>query len=181
MAKVWPVYEGRRPTYGEPWADLPLSDAISLFELQQHDFLSDLETTPRFGDVRRDLTWLGYKNIVVEIGPGEGRRAKWKAGFYRSRIKPKEAFRRLIEQPLVTALGRDNVIRVDYQPTADSLGQSALKITVILAPGALDRIADGAPLDALGKLRERLSQMRDDRTPIVEYATEAELAQDAGR
>lgn len=23
MAKIWPVYEGRQPTLGEPWADIP--------------------------------------------------------------------------------------------------------------------------------------------------------------
>ena len=37
MAKIWPVYEGRKPTSGGPWADLPVSEAVSLFELQPED------------------------------------------------------------------------------------------------------------------------------------------------
>ena len=180
MAKIWPVYEGREPTRGEPWADLPVSEAVSLFELQPEDIVYDLATTPRFGNVDRDLWYLGYKHIVVEIGRNEGRRATWKPGFYRSRVKPKDAFGRLIQQALLAELGAENLVRVEYEPATDSQGQDALKITVVIAPGATKKIAKEASLNALVRLQERLSKMREYRTPIIEYATEAELAQDGG-
>jgi hypothetical protein len=178
MAKIWPVYEGERPTTW-PWARLPLSEAITLFELRQDDFVSDLETTPRFGPADRDLTFAGFKHIVVEIERNEGRQARWKPGFYKSRIKPKDAFRRLIQHALASKLGETNVVRVDLKPATDSQGREALKITVVIPPGATQRLKDGAVLDALVKLHERLAEMGESRTPIVEYATEAELAQDA--
>ena len=180
MAKIWPVYEGRRPTIGGPWADTPLSVTIELLELQRDDFMSDLAVTPRFGNADHDLSFAGFKHVVVEIERDEGKKAKWKPGLYRSRIRPEEAFRRLIQQPFVAELGKDNVVRVEYEPTTDSQGRAALKITVVIAPDAVKRLANGSVLDALVRLQERLSEMRDDRTPIVEYATEAELLEDGG-
>jgi hypothetical protein len=180
MAKIWPVYEGRRPTIGGPWVDIALSDAIQLLELQPSDLISDAAAAPRFGDVDRDLSFFGFKHIVVEIEPDEGKRARWKPGLYKSRIKPEEAYRRLIKQPFVAALGKDNVVRVEHAPTTDSQGRDALRVTVVIAPDAVRKLAKGAVLDALVRLRERLSEMRDDRIPIVEYATEAELLEDGG-
>jgi hypothetical protein len=180
MAKVWPVYGGKEPTRGGPWVELALSDAIELFDLKQSDFVSDLRSTPRFGSTNLDLTFAGYKHIVVEIDDNEARSAGWKAGFYKSRIKPKEGFRRLIQQPFVSVLGADNVERVEYQAAIDSQGRPALRIMVVIAPGAIQRFPRGAVIDASVRLHERLSEMRDERTPIIEYATEAELLQDAG-
>ena len=187
MAKIWPVYEGNRPTDGGPWAEIKLADAIALFDLREDDFVTDFETTPRFGPVDRDLTFAGFKHVVVEVDRTEARQKKWKPGFYRSRIRPKEAFRRLkevfgqlIREALVAELGENNVVRVDWSPTIDSLGENALKITAVITPGALRRIKQGATLDALVRLRDRLSEMGEERIPIVHYATEAELAQDAG-
>ena len=142
--------------------------------------MSDLATSPRFGRGDRDLWYFGYKHIVAEIGRNEGRRAKWKPGFYRSRVKLEDAFGRLIQQALVAELGAENVVRTEYEPTADSRGQDALRITVVITPGAVGRLATGASLSALVRLQERLTAMREDRTPIIEYATEAELAQDGG-
>ena len=45
---------------------------------------------------------------------------------------------------------------------------------------ATEKLKNGAVLDALVKVHERLQEMRDDRLPIIEYATEEELRQDAG-
>lgn len=179
MAKIWPVYEGREPTRGGPWAELPVREAVSLFELRPEDFVSDLATTPRFGSVDRDLWYLGYKHIVVEIAPSEGKEVNWKPGFYRSQIRPKEAFQRLIQQALVSELGAENVVRVEYEPSTDSRGQEALRITVVIAQDAIEELSKGASLSALVRLQERLSEMGEVRTPIIEYATEAELAQNA--
>jgi hypothetical protein len=175
MAKIWPVYEGREPTTGGPWADLPVSEAAILLEFGQEDFLSDLAKTPRFGDVDRDLRHHGFKNVVIEIEPGEGRRTKWRPGFYRSHIAPEGTFAKLIQHAAADALGKENVVDVKVATTADSQGQKALKITVVIAPDAIQRLDGDRVLNALVKIQDTLNQMGDGRTPIVEYATEAEL------
>jgi hypothetical protein len=180
MAKIWAVYEGNRPTVGGPWATIPLPEAIALFELRRDDFLSDLEITPRFGLVDGDLTFVGYKHIVVEVERNEGRQANWKSGFYKSRIKPKEAFGILIKQAVVAVLGQDNVVHVGWEPTVDSQGQEALRIIVVITPDATQKLKGGAVLDVLVSLQRRLNEMRENRIPMIEYATEAELQQDAG-
>jgi hypothetical protein len=181
MAEIWPVYEGKEPTIGGPWARLPLAEAAALCELRPGDFLSDLSAGPRFGDTDRELWYTGFKHIVVKIEDEEARHAKWRPGHYRSRLTPKETFRRLIQRALVQALGKDNVVRADFEPTIDSEGEGAIKVTVVITPEAIDKLANGAVVDALVLVRERLGEMRVNRTPIIEYATEAELAEDAGR
>ena len=78
MVDIWPVYEGREPTRGEPWAPLPLDDAITLLELKPRHFISDPTRTPRFGPHDRDMSIFGYKPAEraseliaasVELGP----------------------------------------------------------------------------------------------------------------
>ena len=180
MARILPIYEGSEPAPREHWVDLPVSEAVALFELRPGDFLSELSRIPRFGELDRDLWYRGFKHILVQIEEGEARRAGWKPGFYRSRVKPGEAYRRLIEQALVAELGRKNVVRVDYEPTIDSQGDGAIKVTIVLTPGAIKRLKGGTMIDASIRLRERLGAMHDDRTPIIGYATQAELAQNGG-
>jgi hypothetical protein len=77
MAEIWAVYEGKELTLGAPWACLPVLEAVDLFELRPEDYVSDSSSTPRFGDVERDLTHMGFKPIVVEVERKEGRQAKW--------------------------------------------------------------------------------------------------------
>ena len=180
MAKIWPVYEGREPTIGEPWAHLSSAEAIKLFRLRQNDFLSEPGQTPRFGDISRDLTHAGFKYIVVEIDSAEGRKIDWRPGFYKSKITPEEAFDKLIQQALGAELGSDNVQRLEHEVTLDSQGREALKITVVISPKAVRKIGGDAILDALVNVQDRLQEMQELRIPIIEYATEAELAQDGG-
>ena len=86
----------------------------------------------------------------------------------------------MIRQALVTELGDENVERLETEPTTDSRGQDALKITIVIAPDATRRFKSGAVLDALVSLKERLFELGEHRTPIIEYTTEAELEQDDG-
>jgi hypothetical protein len=180
MARIWPVYEGREPTRDGPWAELPFSEAVNLFELSPSDFISEIETTPRFGDRDRDLWFHGFKHIIVEVDRGEARREKWKAGFYRSKVKPKDALPRLLRHALRPDLGPNDIVRVDYEPTTDSEGSGAVKVTIVIAPEATKKLSeDGVALNALVRLQEQIRQIARDRTPIVAYATEAELEQGA--
>ena len=177
MARIWPVHDGEPPTRDEPWAEIPIADAISLFELGAGDFVADLSQTPRFWDVSHGRWHGDFKHIAVEIEPGEARRIKWRAGFYLSRMKPADARSRMIQHALVSVLGADNVVRVESRPATDSQGRGALKVTVVITPGAVERLGNGVALDALITLRRRLNDMHEDRTPIVAYATVAELAE----
>lgn len=86
MARIWPVYEGKEPTVGGPWAKLPLPDAMSLLGLQPGDFVSELEARPRFGEQSHDLQHRGFKHIVVEVDPAEAKREKWRPGVYSHRL-----------------------------------------------------------------------------------------------
>jgi hypothetical protein len=176
MARVWPFYDGRYPTRVKPWADIPLLEAIRLFDLRPEHFLSDLEHPPRFGNQDQDLTYQGFKHVAVEIGHNEGQTAKWRPGFYRSPVRPKAAFGKLIQRAFVTELGAENVLRVEYKTATDSQGEEALKIVVVIAPNAIKKFAGGASLNALVRLREWLNEIGDSRIPLVEYATETELA-----
>jgi len=180
MAKIWPVYDGNEPTVGGPWAKVPMSDVIWLFDLKQEDFLGGLNETPRprFGNQNEALSHRGYKHVVVEIEQGEARKAKWKPGFYKARTTPSEAFNLLIKDALVHTFGRDSVLRILREPAADSRGHDAVKLTVVIAPDAVPKLTEKS-LDALVSVQNRLSEMREDRTPIIEFATEEELDQNA--
>lgn len=181
MAKIWRVYEGGEPTIGGPWIEIPALEAISVFKLKPKDFLSDLERPgPKFGDVNRDQSYGGYRHIIVQFDVSEGRKIKWKSGFYRSEVRPLDAHDRLIDDAFESKLGEENVIRVEKEDATDSLGREALKIIVILKPGATKILNGGAALDAQVVLQQRLHRLQDNRVPMIHYATEAELEQDVG-
>jgi hypothetical protein len=69
--------------------------------------------------------------------------------------------------------------RAVSEPTTDSEGREALRITLVIAPGATDRISGDAALNTLFHIQKRLNEAGDDRFPIVEYATSEEFAGDA--
>lgn len=180
MARIWPVSEGRDHTPPFPWAEVPLSKAIKLSELRQEDLVSSLAAPPRFADPGLDLWYAGFKHVVVEIEEDEASKAGWKPGFYKSRLTPKEVFRRLIEEPLVAALGGDNVLRVEVAPSIDALGRGAMLTTIVIAPDALPRLGNEALADADLRLQGRLREMHVAGAAIMEFATEEELAEDVG-
>ena len=72
--------------------------------------------------------------------------------------------------------GSQNVVRVESEPTTDSEGQEALNLLIVIAPGVIETIDGDAVLDTLVQIVDRLQEAGDDRFPIIEYATEEELA-----
>jgi hypothetical protein len=177
MTDIWLVYEGREPTRGGPWLSLSFHDAVALLELRPDDFLSDPSRTPRFGAQDRDLWFLGYKHIVVEIHPEESRPPDWRAGFYHSPIAPRDAFDRIVRNALGPILGQGNVLRVEHVPSTDSGGRAAVKVTVVLAPDAQQRITGEMALRAVARLQSLFGAIEGvEGTPILQYATEDELA-----
>jgi hypothetical protein len=72
-------------------------------------------------------------------------------------------------------LSGSTVRNIIAEPTVDSEGREALRIIIVIEPGAATRIKGDAALDILVQLQERLRQAGDERFPIIEYATEEEL------
>jgi hypothetical protein len=72
--------------------------------------------------------------------------------------------------------GRENVVRVESEPTADSQGEEALNLLIVMAPSVEGSIDGEAVLNTLVQIVDRLQQAGDERFPIIEYATEEELA-----
>jgi len=65
--------------------------------------------------------------------------------------------------------------RVISEPTSDSTGQDALRITIVIAPDSAPKIKGDAVVDTLVQIHNRLREAGDERFQIVEYATEEEL------
>jgi hypothetical protein len=75
-----------------------------------------------------------------------------------------------------TSLGGGNVVRVFAEPGTDADGNDIVRVTIVLAAGAVDRIDDDALLRALVDTNKRLRQSGEERQSVVFYATEEELA-----
>ncbi|MDP4022509.1 hypothetical protein Q8W71_07735 [Methylobacterium sp. NEAU 140] len=70
--------------------------------------------------------------------------------------------------------------RIVAMPMTDSTGHDALRITVVLAPGAARRVTGDVALDVLSSLQQQLQIAGEDRFAFIDYATEEELHADAG-
>lgn len=57
------------------------------------------------------------------------------------------------------------------QPTTDSDGDAAVRITFVLTPETADEISGEDSLKLLVAIKEALFRKGDERFPIVEYAT----------
>jgi hypothetical protein len=68
------------------------------------------------------------------------------------------------------------VQRVISVPIVDSQGSDALRITIVIAPNSVDRISGDAALDTLAQIQSGLENAGEGRFAVVDYATEAELA-----
>lgn len=75
----------------------------------------------------------------------------------------------------VANLDSANVAWVSSSPAIDSEGHDALRIMIVIQPGAESRIDGDATLDTLVGIKDRLRQEGEERLAIVEYATEEEL------
>jgi len=126
MAKVWPVYEGSPSTVGKPWAELPLEDSVRVFDLSVSHFIAPLGGLPNVGDSKENLTWKGYKNVLIEVSDEESSET-WKAGFYKSPLSPTEAFMRLKVHNELKHAWRD-----EWKKGEDSDGERAIYLWATL-------------------------------------------------
>ncbi len=74
-------------------------------------------------------------------------------------------------------LSQQNFTSITSGSDTDSTGQEALRITIVIPAGAEKRIQGNAALSTLVQMQERLREAGEDRFPIIEYATERELAE----
>jgi hypothetical protein len=70
--------------------------------------------------------------------------------------------------------------RVTSESTVDSEGKEALDITIVLERGAAGRISGDSALDALVSIERALRKAKEERFPIISFATEEELEDTSG-
>lgn len=68
--------------------------------------------------------------------------------------------------------------RILVSPAIDSDGRDALRITLVLKPEAVRALSGDGALDLLVRVQQELANCEEERFPIVEYATEAELKEE---
>jgi hypothetical protein len=97
MPKIWPCYEGKIVTSGDPWKEISLTESQQMVDLRPSDYRWSLSETPRFGEPNEDRTILGYKHVVAEVSESEARSGggDWRPGRYLVRMAPAEVYNRL--------------------------------------------------------------------------------------
>jgi hypothetical protein len=131
MAKVyktWPVGEVK----GEPWAVLPLDEAIRVLDLEPYHYLTEMSPPPKLGDVKRDMTWVPYRYVIVEVDEDEAQ-PHWPAGFYRPALSATEASFRLLVHQRLPSLWRD-----EWKKGLDADGEPAVWFWAVLKANAPD-------------------------------------------
>jgi protein-disulfide isomerase-like protein with CxxC motif len=77
-------------------------------------------------------------------------------------------------------LPQARVESVNAEPTTDSEGNTAVRITIVLAPDTARSLTGDDALDLLVAIQQALQAAGEDRLPIVQYTTSQELALDHG-
>ncbi len=62
------------------------------------------------------------------------------------------------------------------EPATDSLGNDAVRLTIVIAPAAVKRLMGDDVLGLLVELRKWLDAAGEERIPLLGYATRNELA-----
>jgi hypothetical protein len=83
--------------------------------------------------------------------------------------------REIAHEVAVANLTSTNVTSVSSSPAIDLDGHDALRITIVIEPGAESRISGNAVLDTLVGIKKSLRREGEERTATVEYATAEEL------
>jgi|SRR4051794_36450415 hypothetical protein len=82
----------------------------------------------------------------------------------------------IVTEVAAAKLSSANFERAESEEATDSEGHDALRIMIVLKPGVAERLNGDTVLDTLVQIQRRLAAAGEDRLPIVEYATEEELA-----
>lgn len=82
---------------------------------------------------------------------------------------------RIADEVAKAKLPAGEIERVFVEPTWDSEGNDALKVTIVVPPGSVEHFGGDALLDTLVELQNRLFKAGEQRFAIVEYATQEEI------
>lgn len=83
--------------------------------------------------------------------------------------------RQIVRQAATANLGSANFTSVINSTATDSTGHEALRIAIVIKPGAETKIKGDAALDTVVQIRDRLRKAGEERFPLVEFATTEEL------
>jgi len=83
--------------------------------------------------------------------------------------------RQIVRQAATANLGSANFTSVISSTATDSTGHEALRITIVIKPGAETKIKGDAALDTVVQIQDRLRKAGEERFPLVEFATTEEL------
>jgi|SRR5271169_2475801 hypothetical protein len=89
-------------------------------------------------------------------------------------LKPVE-IAEIVEKVARSNLRPEVVEEVLAEPSIDSEGHEALRLTIVIKPGAAARLNGDAVLDTLVQIQDHLRAAGEERFGIIEYATKAEL------
>lgn len=82
---------------------------------------------------------------------------------------------RVVDKAASAVLKRSRVSRVYSDFTTDSIGQDALLVTIVIRDNKAEEITGDNAVDAIVRIRHALHKSGEERFPIIEFATEAEL------
>jgi hypothetical protein len=84
---------------------------------------------------------------------------------------------KIVTQAVEANTAPNSVRRVMAKSGATFDGEDAVMITIVLTPAAVNQLVAGDPGDVLVRIWDGLRSAGDERFPMLEYATEAELEQ----
>ena len=73
-------------------------------------------------------------------------------------------------------LGHEQVERALTESALNSEGEDAVRITLIVAPGTLDRVDGQTLVRTIARIKQELLRAGEERQAVFSYSTEAELA-----
>ncbi|MGD9538532.1 MAG: hypothetical protein AB7P52_11445 [Alphaproteobacteria bacterium] len=92
------------------------------------------------------------------------------------KMLPNHRIKEIVEAAVRSTLERGSFIRTFAEPILDFEGGDALRITIVIEPNAIDKLTGEAVMNTLAEIQDRLRDEGEERFPIVEYATEEDLA-----
>ena len=88
-----------------------------------------------------------------------------------------ERIRQIVQQVATANLTSANFSSIASNWATDFEGHEALRIVIVINPGAEAKINGDAALDTLVGIQDRLRKEGEERFPLVEFATKKELSE----
>jgi hypothetical protein len=99
--------------------------------------------------------------------------------FNRNIMLVDSTLQRLIADAVINDLKDSEILRISTVGGVDSDGNEILRITVVLSDASAHALTGDQVIDLLLGVRTVLVATGEERFPIIEYATEADLLDDA--